>query len=295
MSAGLADLLPGAPGGGRIRVWLKSAAYTSRLLLGEGGDPWQGAAQYLAWFSQANGLLKPDVAVVEVGSLYESIFRREPALATEMAAKRRLAWPLRRLLEPSEPRALLAEVIEAVIAHLRGQVPLVLSVPSPRHWLLLANRLAGRADVELDPDGIEDAAMYVADVLRSVSHLPVGGLLLEELADDRDYGAVDFERYRPVINVAHHYRWSLALRLGESALLAHADPADLDVLIGDAAQVEGAACAVGVDVGKPLWSGESIPPLGARQFYFAEVHPEQKPEHVLDCLVKLRSLSSGRQ
>ena len=293
MNPGFADLLPGAPGGGSLRVWLKSAAYTRRLLLGEGGDPWQGAAQYLAWLSQAHGLLRPDVAVIELGELYQSVVRREPALATEMAAKRRLAWPLRRLLETPAPRALLAEVIEAVIAHLRGQAPLVLAVPSPRQWLLQANQMAGRDGVELDPDAIEDAAMYVADVLRSVSHLPVGGLLLEERVGDSEYGPVDFERYRPLINVAHHYRWTLALRLGSSGLLAQPGESDLDVLIGEAGLLDGVCCANGVDVGKLLWSGAMPAPLGPRQFYFAEVPPEQKPEQVLDCLAQLRSLSMG--
>ncbi|MCB1909680.1 MAG: hypothetical protein KDH15_20155 [Rhodocyclaceae bacterium] len=292
MNPGFADLLPGAPGGGNLRVWLKSAAYTRRLLLGEGGDPWQGAAQYLAWFSQAHGLLRPDVAVIEVGDLYQSLVRREPALATEMAAKRRLAWPLRRLLESTAPRALLAEVIEAVIAHLRGQAPLVLAVPSPRQWLLQANRMAGRDAIELDPDSIEDAAMYVADVLRSVSHLPVGGLLLEERIDDGELGPVDVERYRPLINVARHYRWTLGLRLGKAALLSIPDGSDLDVLIGDPALVNDAGCAIGVDVGRRLWAAEAPPPLEPRQFYFAEVPAEQKPEHVLDCLAQLRSLSS---
>ncbi|MBL8437638.1 MAG: hypothetical protein JNM61_05505 [Zoogloeaceae bacterium] len=51
---------------------MKSAAYTPRLLLRDGGDPWQGAAQYLADFSQAHWLLRPDVAVVEVGGLFDS-------------------------------------------------------------------------------------------------------------------------------------------------------------------------------------------------------------------------------
>jgi hypothetical protein len=197
MSQSLADLLPGSPGGGRIRVWLKSSAYTKRLLLGEAGDPWGGAAQYLAYFSQAHGLLRPDVAVVEAGELYDSWLARHPEHQRELGAKRRLSYPLRKWLEPTEPREVLAEVLEAVAAHLRGQVPLVLAMPSPRAWLQRASVLAGREGVELDPDAIEDAAMYVADVLRSVSQLPVAGLLFEEEGDGASAGPLEVERYRP--------------------------------------------------------------------------------------------------
>lgn len=284
MTQSLADLLPGSPGGGRIRVWLKSSAYTQRLLLGEAGDPWGGAAQYLAYFSQAHGLLRPDVAVVEAGELYDSWLARHPEHQRELGAKRRLSWPLRKWLEPTEPREVLAEVLEAVAAHLRGQVPLVLAMPSPRAWLQRASVLAGREGVELDPDGIEDAAMYVADVLRSVSQLPVAGLLFEEGAD----GAVEVERYRPLLNVARHYRWSVALRLG-APLLELPAAEDIQALIGSAKAIEGASCATGVDVGERLWSGQALPALGERQFHFAEIPRNHQPEQVLESLARLRA------
>ena len=123
MSQSLADSLPGNGGSG-LKVWLKASAYTRRLLLGEGGDPWQGAAQFLAYFSQAQGLLRPDVAVVEVGELFDAWLAHRPEVRAELGSKRRLSYPLRKLLEQEAPRQLLAEVVEAVIANLRGQTPL---------------------------------------------------------------------------------------------------------------------------------------------------------------------------
>ena len=87
MSQSLADSLPGKGGSG-LKVWLKSSAYTRRLLLGEGGDPWQGAAQFLAYFSQAQGLLRPDVAVVEVGEL-----ERLPRLIAHRVGRERSGRP----------------------------------------------------------------------------------------------------------------------------------------------------------------------------------------------------------
>ena len=288
MSEGLVDLLAGSQGGKGIRVWLKYSAYTSRLLLGEAGDPWRSAAEYLAYFSQAHGLLRPDVAVVEVGELYNSWLARHPELQGELGAKRRVTFPLRKLLEPVGPREVLAEVLDAVATHLRGQVPLVLAMPSPRAWLYRANQLAGCDDIDPESGDIEDAAMYVADLLRSVSQLPIAGLLFEEDIPGSVLDPVDVELYRPVLNVAHHYRWSVALRLGSEPLQAWPNEDDVQAVIGAPAPIEGGSCAIGVDVGTALWSGENLPPLGEKQFYFVEIPRSHQPEQVLEHLARLR-------
>ncbi|NTV09415.1 MAG: hypothetical protein HGA47_01400 [Zoogloea sp.] len=288
MSHNLADDLPGKPGEGSLRVWLKSSAYTKRLLLGEGSDPWGSAAQYLAYFSQAQGLLRPDVAVVDVGELYDSWLARNPRLQAELGSKRRLSFALRKLLEPDGPRQLLAEVVEAVLANLRGQVPLVLAMPSPKHWLYRANVLAGRSDVELDPDSIEDAAMYLADLVRSVSAFGVSGLLLEEHLADRELGETDIERYRPVINVAKHYRWSLVLRPQDEAVFASPTLAEFDAVISPVRRaLDGPA--LGLDVSQSFGEGAALPRLDNREFYFVEVAVDARPEFVLESLARLRA------
>lgn len=292
MSQRLADILPGQQGGSGLKVWLKSSAYTRRLLLGEGGDPWLSGAQYLAYFSQAQGLLRPDVAVVEVGELFDSWLVRHPEVRAELGSKKRLSFPLRKLLEQDEPRLLLAEIVEAVIANLRCQTPLVLAMPSPKHWLFHANELAGRTDIELDPDGIEDAAMYMADLIRSVSAHPVGGILLEEHPDDARMGDTDVERYRPLINVAKHYRWSIALRPQGDALLPSPALADFDAVISPSLRVP-APSSTGVDVSQALWSGTALPVLEAGQFCFADIPASQKPESVLESLAALRASIDG--
>jgi len=288
MSQSLADLMPadGAPVG--IRVWLKSSAYSRRLLLGESADPWESASKYLSYFSQAQGLLKPDVAVIEVGELFDAWLGRNPGVRPELAGKRKLSFPLRKLLEQAPARALLAEIVEAVLAHLRGQVPLVLAMPSPRRWLQHASRLAGRDDIEVDADSIEDAAMYVADLARAVSVYEVGGLLLEEDVAGPGAGPLDLELYRPIINVARHYRWPLAVRLGGAECVANAALADLEVVIGKSG-LQGGGMAQGVDVSAMLWGNEPIPALLPSQFYFVEVPKDERPEHVLDCLARLRA------
>lgn len=288
MSHSLADLMPAAGGPVGLRLWLKSSAYSQRLLLGASGDPWASASQYLAYFSQAQGLLKPDVAVLEVGELFASWLARNPGLKPELAGKRKLSFPLRKLLEQEAPRQLLAEIVAAVLANLRGQVPLVLAMPSPRQWLHQANQLAGRDAIEDDPDSIEDAAMYIADLARAVSVHAVGGLLLEEAVGDAAAGPTDLELYRPIINVAKHYRWPLAVRLGAAGVLANPALAEIDVLIGGGSRPEG-GIAHGREVSAELWGNGTLPSLAADQFYFVEVPRDEQPEHVLDCLARLRA------
>jgi len=267
MSASLADDLNGS-----LRVWLESSGYARRLLLGEGGDPWaEGPAKFLSFFTQARGLLRADVAVIELGEMFTSWLARHPALAAEMGSKKRAAYPLRRLLEEGGPRALLDEVAEAVGAHLQGQVPMVLAMPAPGALLALAQKAAGR-EPELDEDLVEDAAMYVADFLRCVSTRPVGGLLLVE-------GEIPgpAERYTPVFNAAQHYRWAV---VGRDA--APGSEPLFDAVIGTAPQAQGR------DVSAALFGGADLPRLEAGQFYFAQIPVEHSPEAVLDALARLR-------
>lgn len=279
MSRSLTDDLPRPSGVNGIRVWLKSSGYARRLLLGERGDPWESAAGYLAFFNQAHGLLRPDVAVVDVGELYRSWAGRHAALKAEMGAKKRAAFPLKRMLEEEGPRKLLAEVVEAVAASLRGQAPLVLAVPAPRTWLAEAAGLAGREGIEIDADMVEDAAMYMADLMRAVSTHPIGGLLLEEGGDAPD----DTASYRPLVNVARHYRWGLALRAA-----AGRNAVDFDTVIS-VSPATGGDLALGLDVSGPLWAGAPLAALAPGQFYFAEVPEAARPESVLEHVGRLRS------
>jgi hypothetical protein len=284
MSTNLADLLTAEEGRVDIRVWLKSFSYTKRLLVGESGDPWESASRYLAYFSQAQGLLRPDVAVLEVGELFDAWLRRNPAVQAELGGKRKLSYPLRKLLEQQKPRELLAEIIEAVTAQLRGQTPLVLSMPSPGSWLCQASRAAGREEVEPDGDSIEDSAMYVADLARSVSDAAVGGLLLEETSPS----PIDTELYRPLINVTKHYRWPLALRMGAGGLTDSPALREIDVFIGTGG-FPAAGTGHGVDVTARVWGGEPVPELEAKQFHFVDIPRDAVPEHVLESLGRLRA------
>ena len=288
MSQKLADLITDTDGRITLRTWLKSYSYTKRLLVGESGDPWESASRYLAYFSQAQGLLKPDVAVLEVGELFDAWLQRNQAVRGELAGKRKLSFPLRRLLEQPQPRELLAEIIDAVLAQIRGQVPLILAMPSPVSWFHQANRASGREEVEPDQDSIEDCAMYIADLARAVSGAAVGGLLLEESPLNGTSSATDVELYRPLLNVTKHYRWPLVLKVGEGGVADNPALQEVDVLIGGG-ELPAVGSAQGIDVSMKIWLGQPASRLQPKQFYFIDIPKNAMPEHVLESLSTWRA------
>ncbi|NLH81157.1 MAG: hypothetical protein GX458_10000 [Phyllobacteriaceae bacterium] len=288
MSSNLAPHLPDGSGtGGGVRVWLKSSGYARRLLAGAEGDPWETPAAYLSFFAQAHGLLRPDVAVIDVADLYRSWTRRHPDLVADMGARRRVAVPLRKLLDEDGPRRVLDEVVEAVLAHMRGRSPVVLAFPGPRAWLEEAKAIAGLADLEVDDDAVEDAAMYLADLLRAVSSHPIAGVLFEE-DGAREIDAAALAAYRPILNVAEHYRWGVALRGRFADGLDPAALAEFDAVIAERPFEAPLAGAFGLDVGAAVWRGEPAPECAGKSFRFVEIPVEARPETVLDSLDRLR-------
>lgn len=287
MSTPFAEHLPLPAGNGAIRIWLKSSAYTRRLLQGSAdADVWTSSASFLAWFSQAHGLLKTDVAVLEVGELFDSWIARNGGLESRLPKRRRPTTALRALLGEEEPKALLAEVIGAVDSQLRGRVPLVIAMPSPRHWLRHANWLADQPDETPDADIVEDASMYLADLLRAVSTTPVSGVLLEEAAGDSAFSAADLQRYSSVVNVVRHYGWSLGLRLPPGTSVPDSGLDEFDTVITEARANTG-SLSRGRDISTEFT--HSVPnPLAEGEFYFASVNPGLHPETVLETLELLR-------
>jgi hypothetical protein len=275
-----------APGSEGLGVWLASSGYARRLLLGEGGNPFASASQYLTFFTQADGLLRPDVAVLDLGEFYRSWVEGHPGLALEMASKRRATYPLRRLLDEPEPRRLMREIVEAVLAALHGRKPFVVALPSPKAWLTQAARLADLGDPDAAPEAVDDAAMYVADLLRPLSSLPVSGMLLEEDGDGEAMGDESVQSYQPLVNIARHYRWSIRLRLGPQSVAGPGTLSSFDgVIAPPGTAVDKLA---GLDVGAALWAGEALPALDPGQFYYARVPPDHEPEAVLETLARLR-------
>jgi hypothetical protein len=272
-------------GGGRL--WLKSSGYARRLLLGAEGDPWGSPAAFLSFFAQAHGLLRPDVAVLDVVDLYRSWTTRHPDLVADMGRGKRAVVPLRKMLDEDGPRRVLNEVVEALLAHLRGRAPLVLACPGPRAWIDEAKALAGLADVIPDDDAIDDAAMYLADLMRAVSTHPIAGVLVEE-ETNRPIDAAALATYRPILNVADHYRWGVVVRASLAEAVTAGDLAPFAAVISDRLPDGGAYRPFGLDVGSTAWTGGAIGAPAAGTFRFLEIPVDARPELVLETLERLR-------
>ncbi|MGD0074050.1 MAG: hypothetical protein ABSD31_06865 [Candidatus Binataceae bacterium] len=266
----------------RPALWLSALAYARRVLLGDDEIPWSRPAEFLNFFQQAHGLLRPSVAQFEIGAFYDAWLAANPAALRSMAGKRRLGFALKELLAVAEPRALLCELLRAVRSAY-GSTPLAITIPSPGSWVASAHALAnGVKPVGVSEEDAESASIYVADFLRALAESSLDGLLLEE---DYPCGAASAESlstYQPVINVAQHYNWGIGL-LSLGGACAPAALAGLDFYITDT-DCEGDA--VGRAIPDSFWAGED-PPAVQRGFYYLKIPEDALPETVLERLAQL--------
>jgi len=240
-------------------LWLDSHAYCERLLAG-GRAPWLDVAAFVAWQRKAQGLLRPDVAVLPLAPAMAAWLEAHPELRAAMAAKARPTWPLKTLLADTALRAHLVELARGLRAGVAA-VPLALVLPAPRAWLAQSYQQAHGGTPDLDDDAADSASVYLADFLRSFGEAGVDALLLQEAADFAPRSEADFACYQSVLNVAAHYRWDVGVELPGAA--------------GPVALPGG--CAFAIAGGTPV---------GA--FRYARIAVDAQPEAVLERLATLR-------
>jgi hypothetical protein len=215
MSTRFDDVLTSTPSGRTVPLILDHASFGSARLLHGSPVPWSEPAECQSYFGQAQGLLRPDATLVDLGAAYAQHLVDRPELVDAMGARSRAGYGLKTLLADDA----LADAVLGVARVLAetNQQPLVLQLPAPLRWLAFAQKATGQTDVAaLEPDHGESASMYVADWLRRFGALPVTLLLLDgRRADDPTLTgllAEDLSAYSPLVNAAAHYRWGLALR-----------------------------------------------------------------------------------
>jgi hypothetical protein len=215
----LATSLDAPPSGRKVPVWFDFTAYCREKLLDGGPIPWTAPGELSAFFGKAQGMFHSDALLVDVADLYASRIRQDPSLPAAMAARTRPGFALRTLLADEGARATARQAMSALGAA-DSATPVVVSMPSPARWLALAARQAG-TPAEMPPDMLSDpppearhveaAAIYVADLLRIFADARVDGLVLDE-GSAAPAALLDFESYRPVLNVAGHYEWPVWIR-----------------------------------------------------------------------------------
>jgi hypothetical protein len=267
MSTKFDDVLSNPPSGRAFPLILDHASYGSTRILRGAPVPWSEPVACQSYFGQAQGLLRPDTTLVDVGAAYDQHLASRPELVDVMGARSRTGYALRTLLADDGLAAAAVRLVE-VLGETSRQ-PVVLQVPAPLRWLALAQARAGNGDLTaIEPDHGESASMYLADWLRRFEQLPVTLLLLDGRRNDdpalSGLVAENLAAYTPVLNAVEHYRWGLALRT-DHALDFH----------------RGAAGAV---VPSSFWS-DGVAPQGSA--LFAEVPADAEPELVLARLAHL--------
>lgn len=252
-----------APQSGRPKVVLfDHHDYASSVILRGNNVPWSNATAYSAFFAQAQGLLRPDAALLDLTRLYAHLTAGNTRLETAMAARSRTGYALRTLLADNDTNKAVLEF--ATVFAQTSRQPVVLRIPSPMEWLIRTHSLAGADNVEdLAADDAENASMYISDWLRSFAALPVAGVLLDNRTPDEGGRPVPvaLEAYTPIANVTSNYRWTLG----------QLDDAQVH-LQGDT--------AAGAYIPGRFWLDADVQ-LPSADFYFAEIPRSARPEDVL--------------
>jgi hypothetical protein len=208
-------VLASPPTGRAVPLILDHTAYGSARILHGAPVPWSEPAECQSYFGRAQGLLRPDLTLIDVEAVYAQHLAHRTDLTDAMGARSRTGFALKTLLAD---QALTASVVRLVeVLGSSSRLPLALQVPGPLRWLALAQTLAGNPEVSrIEADHGESASMYVADWLRGFETCPVTLLILDGRRADHVGldGLVDDDlaAYSPVINAVDHYRWGLALR-----------------------------------------------------------------------------------
>jgi hypothetical protein len=267
--ATLAAVVAAPPSGRPKAVLFDHHEYATSVILRGGDVPWEHATAYSAFFAQAQGLLKPDVALLDLKRLYDHLTAGNTRLETAMAARSRTGYALRTLLADNDTNKVVLEF--ATVFAQTARQPVVLRIPSPMEWLSATHRFGGADNLgDLAADDAENASMYVSDWLRAFAGLPVAGLLLDNRAPDDSHRRVPvaLEAYTPIANVTSNYRWTLG-QLDDAQVHLQPDT------------------AVGGYIPARFWLDSDVE-IPSADFYLAEIPSAARPEDVLLRLDALR-------
>ena len=266
----------------RNPLWIDAWRYGENLLNKGQPAPWDDVGQLVSFAGKLQALVASDVLMVEVQSFYDHWLAQNPALLQAMAEKRRLGYPLRTLLADEAARAQLHQVVQA-LCDSNSQLPLLLTMPSPRQWMARACCQArGIESVDVSWDDAESASMYLADNLRTYADCPLSGLLIRDEPGEGPSNASELARYQPLVNVAAHYQWQVVLDgCGEGEV----DTAAAGGVLLLGADIGGLSGVRVTGIDEPPGVAASLP----GNCYFHVAVPENAtPERVLEFLDNLR-------
>lgn len=261
--------LVAAPPSGRARPLLIDAdAYATAVIRQGVAMPWSDIASLTGHVTQVGALLGPDAVHVDVAAWYGAHVEGTPDLMKAMGARTRSGYALRTMLgdEPAVER--LVTTVRTLATSSRRQV--ILQTPSPARWLSRAHALAGTALEEVTEDQADSAAMYVAEWLGRLGSVPAALVLLDAsgVAGDAPVRTTEtLAAYTAIANVAEHFDWTLALRVGGTIEVAAGQPTI--ALLEDR-----------------YWTDDAT--LPDADVLLTAIPAQARPEYVLDQLKRLR-------
>lgn len=261
------SIVSSPPSGRMTAVVIDHERYAQTVILQGKPIPWTDPIAYSQFMGQAQGLLRPDTTLLDLGAFYDHELARDETLAASLGARTRTGYALKTLLG-DEKLALRAFDLATVIAQ-TTRTPLVVQIPSPMRWLARTHVDSGAGTVtELTSEHAENAAMYVADWLRRFATLHLTMLLLDERwPSGAELPIVEDVAYTPVSNLCAHYRWTLGRRTAGGVTVFGSE-------------------MTGAPVPRGYWLGEDTTvPRG--DFLFADIPANAIPETVLEQLAKL--------
>ena len=189
---------------------LDSWNYVQRLFLSGAAIPWHDPAAFDAVYRQALGLLRPQLATLDLNRLILAHAERQPDLLVAMTRRPRLSFPIKTLL--ADPA--LAQNLKQLIAttrDARGTRPLILTLCTPLELLRQLYEMAhDQAMPAESQDDAERAAVYLADFLTRAAHEGVAGLMVvDQTGQAGQSGFAD--AISPLVNLSKHMRWKLLL------------------------------------------------------------------------------------
>lgn len=269
MTTSLLDTIASPPSGRGTALLLDHHAYAQTVFLRNRAVPWGDPTSYARFFNQAQGLLKPDLAVFDLNHFYTHHLEQNAGLRDAMSQKKRTGYALRTMLADKDLTSSAVELARTLTA--MASEPVVLQIPSPMQWLRATHHHSGSPDIDsLDADDAENSSMYVADWLRGFAALPFAAILLDDRANGPSPSAtqVGLDAYTPITNTTAHYRLTIGMRDTYGVTL-HQESAHGSLL------------------DERYWLGEELV-LPAADFHISEIPATAVPEIVLNQLVQLK-------
>lgn len=266
-------------------IWLDAVDYGQRVILNGAALPWFDGAAFIAFEREIHALLRADIATFDVERFYGAVLAANSQLYASMVGKKRLGFALKTLLAVPGPRDQQLELLRGLRASF-SERPLVLLIPSPGRWVGIAHGAAnGLETVDVSLDDAESGAVYVADFLNHFSDAGIDGVLLVETPGSTFDASEQLSAYRPILNVAEHYRWDPGL-LAIGAEYASSETNPIAYCITDGTPLASVHAAV---LASDYWRGTTAPTLGDATFYYGRIPADAVPEMVLEQLDKVRS------